>query len=175
VDPGDDGAGIVAECRRRELVVRGVLLTHAHVDHIRGVGAVAAAFGCPVRLSPADLPLYRSPANALPPWLAAAVDLPAPGTVPADLPGLAFEILETPGHTPGGGCYFFPEAGVVFTGDTLFAGAIGRADLPGGDHGALLRSIRDRLLPLPDATRVLPGHGAESTIGAERRQNPYLR
>lgn len=174
VDPGDDAPEILIACQRRGVQVRGILLTHAHVDHIRGVGAVAAACHAPVLLAAADWPMYRSPANCLLPWVAAAENLPEPSAVSATLPGLEFETIPTPGHTPGGVCYHFPASGLVLTGDTLFAGSIGRTDFPGGDHETLQRSLQHLLHMLPPLTRVFPGHGEPTTIGDERRDNPFL-
>lgn len=174
IDPGDEPERITGMIRQQGVTPRAILLTHAHVDHIRGVGGVAAAFAIPVWLHPADRPLYASPANALPPWLPAAEGLPAPCPELPALPELPVRVLHTPGHTPGGVCYHLPAAGMLFTGDTLFQDSIGRTDLPGGDAAALLRSIRTQLLPLPPATRVCPGHGAETTLGAEAAANPYL-
>jgi glyoxylase-like metal-dependent hydrolase (beta-lactamase superfamily II) len=175
IDPGDEPERIAAVLREQRIEPRGILLTHAHVDHIRGLPALAAALRLPVWVHPADRTLYRSPANALPPWLPAASGLPEPVSEPPIVPGLDYRILPTPGHTPGGVCYHIPAAALLFTGDTLFAGAVGRTDLPGGDAAALLDSIRTRLLSLPPATVVLPGHGPASTVAAEAQGNPYLR
>jgi glyoxylase-like metal-dependent hydrolase (beta-lactamase superfamily II) len=144
------------------------------VDHIRGVGPVAAGFAIPVYISAADRRLYESPHNALLPWLAAAEGLPQSQDAPVLLAGLGPAVISTPGHTPGSVCFHFAGAGVLFSGDTLFAGSVGRTDLPGGDSEALLSSIRSRLLVLPPGTSVLPGHGPPTTIGEETRTNPFL-
>ena len=174
IDPGDDAEHIVATVRENGLRPAGVLLTHAHVDHIRGVSGVVQQFGIPVMLHPDDESLYFSPANALLPWVPAATGLPQPSSVPCGLDGLSFSVIATPGHTPGGVCFHFGEASVLFSGDTLFQASIGRTDLPGGDMQTLLTSIRERLLPLPPDTRVYPGHGPPTTIGREARSNPFL-
>ncbi len=174
LDPGDDADRIERELRTQGLTPKGILLTHGHVDHIRGVPGLARALGLPVWLHTAELPLYTSPQNALLPWLPAAEGLPEPARALPQAAGLTYRMLETPGHTPGGVSYYFADSATVFTGDTLFAGAIGRTDLPGGDTGVLLRSIRAELLVLPPSTVVYPGHGPETTIGDEAAENPFL-
>jgi glyoxylase-like metal-dependent hydrolase (beta-lactamase superfamily II) len=174
IDPGDEPARIVQAVTDRGLRPRAILLTHAHVDHIRAVPDLARRWSIPAWVAPADRPMYHSPLNALPPWVSAASNLPEPQDVPAELSGLAFRALPTPGHSPGGVCYYFPEAGIVFTGDTLFQSGIGRTDFPGGDSATLLAAIRQQLLTLPPATVIYPGHGAPSTIAEESANNPYL-
>jgi glyoxylase-like metal-dependent hydrolase (beta-lactamase superfamily II) len=173
IDPGAEPAKIEAALARHGLKPAAVLLTHGHVDHIGAVGALAAKHGIPVWLHPAEMTLYRSPANALSPWIPAVRDLPEPaGEIPS-VPGLAFSVLETPGHTRGGVCYYFADSATVFTGDTLFAGSVGRTDLPGGDAATLQRSIQ-KLLELPPETAVFPGHGEPTTIGDEATGNPFI-
>ena len=174
IDPGDDVERIAASIAEHELCPRAILLTHAHVDHIRAVPGIAKLFGIPVWCHARERELYASPANALLPWLPAAEGLPEPSHALPSVSGLEYTVLETAGHTPGGVCYYFPAAGMLFSGDTLFQDSIGRADLPGGNADVLLRSIRERLLCLPPETKVYPGHGAATTIGAEARLNPYL-
>ena len=118
--------------------------------------------------------LYSSPMNALLPVMPAAQDLPETAWPPPD--NGDFEVIETPGHTFGCVCYYFPGLNGVFTGDTLFAGSVGRTDLPGsGEHEDLIASVRERLFPLPDDTRVFPGHGEETTIQMEKKFNQFLR
>ncbi|MFA5203624.1 MAG: MBL fold metallo-hydrolase [Lentisphaeria bacterium] len=175
LDPGDEPGRIAKAVAERGLHPRAILLTHAHVDHIRAVSELARQWAVPVCLAPADHPMYHSPQNALPPWMSAARDLPEPQAEPPPAPpGLEFRVLSTPGHSPGGVCYYFPAAGAAFTGDTLFCGSIGRADLPGGNADTLLHAIRNQLLTLPPETVIYPGHGQPSTIGEEAAHNPYL-
>ena len=174
IDPGGDAEKIEARIEALGIVPRGILLTHAHVDHIHGVPRLARKYGVDVSLHPEDHDLYRSPQNELPPWLPSVKNLPAPGKVPHDLDGLQYQVYHTPGHTRGGVCYYFPDAGVIFTGDTLFRGGVGRTDLPGGNHGQLVKSIHEKLLGLPPGTVVYPGHGPASTIVRETTQNPFL-
>ena len=174
IDPAD-AEPLLAFVRAHGLTPRGVLLTHAHFDHLCGLPGVVAAWPVPVVLSPADDFIYRSPTNALPPLIPPLLGLPA--TVPA-LPatpaGLEFETLSTPGHTPGGVAYHFPAEHRAFVGDTLFLGSIGRHDFPGGDLTQLLHSIRNVLFRLEDNTEVWPGHGPPTTIGREKRHNPFV-
>ena len=155
------------------LTPAGILCSHAHVDHISAAGEVAKALGIDcVRLAAADHPLYASPENALPPWLPAAKNLPpAKEFTPND----DFTVIPLPGHTPGGSGLLFTAGNALFVGDTLFAGSIGRTDLPGGDYATLMESIRSRLLTLPDDLNAYPGHGPATTIGRERASNPYLQ
>ena len=176
IDPGAE-AGRIAEAAERfpAFADARILLTHAHVDHIGAVGEVARKLKASrVMLDPADAALYKSPYNEIPPVLPAAKDLPA--TTDFVTEG-EFTVLRVPGHTPGGCAFLFAENGesALFCGDTLFAGSVGRTDLPGGDWETLLESIRRELLPLPPETRAFPGHGPATTIGAEKLQNPYLR
>lgn len=176
IDPGADAPEIVAAARRMSPVdsVR-ILLTHAHVDHIGAVGEVVRELNIgKVMLDPLDVDIYRSPFNAIFPVLPAARDLPETFDFSPDGD---FEVLRVPGHTPGGCAFLFPgeECGTLFCGDTLFAGSIGRTDLPGGDYETLMESIRTQLLPLPPETRAYPGHGCCTTIGMEKANNPYLK
>jgi len=179
IDPGWDPHQILAVVRALDLKVRYVVNTHAHWDHIGANGAVVAATGAPLALHPADRPLLEARGGAA--WWG----IPVPPSPPPDrelqegevleVGTLRFHVLFTPGHTPGHISLYEPEVGVVFDGDVLFARGIGRTDLPGGDYETLMRSIRERLLTLPDATRVYPGHGPWTTIGEERAANPFLQ
>lgn len=179
VDPGEGSAAILGEVRARGLRVTGIWLTHAHIDHIWGVDDVRAATGAPVWLHPLDRRWY----DILPeqgrmfgldglPRLAPPDHELAHGQT-LSVGRFDFAVRHVPGHAPGH--VAFIGHGLAVSGDVLFAGSIGRTDLAGGDLSRLLQSIRDELLTLPDATRVLPGHGPETTIGAERAANPFLR
>jgi hydroxyacylglutathione hydrolase len=177
VDPGEEPGRFLAEAARRGRTISAVWLTHAHIDHILGVGAIKAATGAPIHLHPADRPLYdRLPLQAAQFGIAAAAP-PAPDHPLAHgqrlmAGGIPFEVRHVPGHSPGH--VAFVAEGVVLCGDVLFEGSIGRTDLPGGDHATLIGSIERELLTLPDATVVYPGHGPATTIGRERRTNPFL-
>lgn len=171
IDPGADAETLIAEAKKLDYREAVILLTHAHVDHIGAVGQVAKALNAKVYVHPADLPLYQSRDNQLLPWLPAATDLPeAVTTIPED----DFSIIETPGHTPGGVCFYFKQFPALFVGDTIFAGSVGRTDLPGGNSAQLLKSIHEKLYPLPDDLRLYPGHGPATTMGREKAVNPYL-
>jgi len=174
IDPGGDACRIEQALNAAGLEPVGILLTHAHVDHISAVGALTARFDLPVWVHADDCGLYLSPNNALPPWLPAASNLPPPAAALPRAQGLAFDVIHTPGHTPGGVCYHFAAESMLFSGDTLFQQSIGRTDLPGGDHETLLRSIAMLLETLPDDTTVAPGHMGPTTLGRERQTNPFL-
>ena len=183
IDPGDEVDSLLAFAERNALVIRHILLTHAHVDHVTGVSAAKRALGAPVYLHRDDLFLYESAVSQ-----GAMFGLRVEAPPPVDLfysPGqvIAFGNYEarphhTPGHCPGGVCLQIGRKGTVgkqlFVGDTLFAGSIGRTDLPGGDHSTLIQSIRAVLFPFGDDAVVYPGHGPATTIGQERRTNPFL-
>ena len=181
VDPSLWPGPLLGLLDRLDLRVRRVLLTHGHGDHIGGVAEVLAAFPdatltCPAgdmdMLADAEANFSRSLGMPI------RVDAPAEGVSPGETLQLAdtsWQVLDTSGHTPGGVSYYCAAAPAAITGDALFAGSIGRTDIPGGDTARLLANIREHLLTLPDETRVLPGHGPETTIGAERRGNPFLQ
>jgi hydroxyacylglutathione hydrolase len=183
IDPGDEVAGLLSFADRERLTIRYILLTHAHVDHVTGVAAAKRALGVPIYLHREDLFLYD---RAVETGRLFGLDVEAPP--PVDLfyfPGqvIVFGDYEvrphhTPGHCPGGVCLQVGKKGEattqLFVGDTLFAGSIGRTDLPGGDHDTLIRSIRTVLFAFGDAAAVHPGHGPSTTIGIERRTNPFL-
>jgi len=177
VDPGEEAGLFRARLEHEGWTPRAIWLTHAHVDHVAGVAALGD-LGLPVFLHPADRPLYDAfPAQARAFGLRAAAppppdhDLADGGSV--SVGAFAFRVVHTPGHTPGGVCLV--GSGAAFVGDTLFAGSIGRTDLPGGDLEALLASIHEKLFLLPEETVVYPGHGPATTIGAERKDNPFVK
>ena len=180
VDPGDNIPEILSRLQKHSLTLRQILVTHAHIDHVGGAALLKKATGAPVFLNQRDLGLLNM-MQMQAAWLGVPTPEVAPPDASADdglaigLSALPAEVLHTPGHTPGSICLLFPEQHLLLAGDTLFAGSIGRTDLPGGDGRQILRSLRDRLLVLPDTTRVVPGHGPETTIGEERQSNPFLQ
>jgi glyoxylase-like metal-dependent hydrolase (beta-lactamase superfamily II) len=180
VDPGDDIPKIMAILNRHHLTVKQILITHAHIDHIAGAARLKQLTGAPILYNPRDLPLVKM-MDVQAGWL----DMPTPEVHSPDdtledgrlitITGLTGNILHTPGHTQGSVCLHLPDQNLLLAGDTLFAGSVGRTDLPGGDGPTLIRSIHEKLLPLPDATIVIPGHGPKTTIGEERETNPFLK
>ena len=177
IDPGEESARFLAELKTRGWSLQAIWLTHAHIDHIMGVGAVHRATGAPIHLHPLDRPLY----DALPQfgsWVGMRVEpAPAPqfelaaGQV-LRVGAIDFIVRFTPGHSPGS--VSFQGQGMIFGGDVLFNGSVGRTDLPGGDSATLMTSIQSEFLSLPDSTVVRSGHGPETTIGVERVTNPFL-
>jgi glyoxylase-like metal-dependent hydrolase (beta-lactamase superfamily II) len=179
VDPGDDIPRIMTVLQRHKLTVKQILITHAHIDHIAGAARLKALTGAPVLYNPRDLPLVKM-MNVQAGWLGIETpEVHSPDDTLDDgrviaISGLSGHILHTPGHTQGSVCLHLPDQNLLLAGDTLFAGSVGRTDLPGGDGPTLIRSIHNKLLPLPDATVVVPGHGPRTTIGQERESNPFL-
>ncbi len=172
IDPGGDWKLIEAESRQFDFDEAVILFTHAHVDHISAAGEIADALNIRrIYLNPADKPIYYSPGNTVGNYIPAAENLPDT-TWPPNEPRM--RVLLCPGHSPGGSAYYFPELATVFSGDTLFYESVGRADLPGGDEAVLVNSVRDQLFRLPDDTRVVPGHGPFTSIGYEKKHNPYV-
>jgi hydroxyacylglutathione hydrolase len=180
VDPGDNIPEVLSRLQKHGLTLRQIVITHAHIDHVGGAALLKKATGAPIFLNQQDLGLL-SMMQMQADWLGVSTPQVEPPEASADdglvlgLATLPAEVIHTPGHTPGSICLFFPGQHLLLAGDTLFAGSIGRTDLPGGDGRQILCSLRDRLLVLPDATRVLPGHGPETTIGEERQSNPFLQ
>ncbi len=178
IDPGGHPERILAEVDRRGLTVKYVLNTHAHFDHTDANGAVVAATGAPLALHPEDRPLLAASGGAALFGLQAdsspPPDLDLHGGDQLDVGTLCFKVLHTPGHTPGHVCFYEAAEGALFDGDVLFYRGIGRADLPGGNWEQLLSSIQDQLFALPDGTVVYSGHGQATTIGEEKRLNPWL-
>ena len=178
VDPGEEAELFLARLQAERLRLTAVWLTHAHLDHVLGVATVRERTGVPVWLHPADRPLYDHVPDQARALVGVVLDpLPPPDHdivpgLPLAAGGHTFEVRHVPGHSPGS--VALVGDGVALVGDVLFAGSVGRTDLPGGNSGQLLTSIRTQLLTLPDETVVYPGHGPETTIGRERATNPFL-
>ena len=180
VDPGADVTAILSRVAAHQLTVKQIIVTHAHIDHIAGALTLQQSTGAPVLYNQADLPLVAM-MDVQAGWIGAPtpeVKSPDASLAHGDtfgVTGLRGTILHTPGHTPGSLCLYLPEQTLLLAGDTLFAGSVGRTDLPGGDTATLLRSIHTHLLSLPAETLVIPGHGPATTIGAEAESNPFLQ
>ncbi|WP_432747661.1 MBL fold metallo-hydrolase [Streptomyces sp. JH002] len=191
IDPGHQAAeGVAATIERHRLKPVAVLLTHGHIDHVASVVPVCGAHDVPAWIHPRDRYMLADPekaiGSAIGQRLLGELTVGEPGDLreltdgtSMELAGLEFGVAHAPGHTQGSVTFGMPETGdvppVFFSGDLLFAGSIGRTDLPGGDHAEILRSLARVCLPLPDSTVVLSGHGPQTTIGTERATNPYLR
>lgn len=179
VDPGYEIPRILEALAKHKLTVKKILITHAHIDHIASAVQLKQITGAPILYSQADLPLV-----AMMNMQAGMFGLPVPTVLPPDhspadgeaveVSGVRGNVVYTPGHSEGSVCLYVPKEKLLLAGDTLFAGGVGRTDFPGGNTGKLMASIHERLLTLPDDTVVVPGHGAMTTIGVERRTNPFL-
>jgi hydroxyacylglutathione hydrolase len=179
IDPGDDIDDVLTLIRKHNLQVKQIVITHAHIDHVGGAMKLRAATGAPILLNQNDYALLKM-LDMQATW----VGMRSPGKVEIDRSvstgetvtagSLTAQILHTPGHTEGSICLYFAAEQKLIAGDTLFAGSIGRTDLPGGSMQKILRSLHDTVLALPDETIVVPGHGELTTIGAERESNPFL-
>ncbi len=177
IDPAFDGEGIYERLTKNGIEVAAILLTHGHFDHIMGVNELREKTGVKVYAAKAEQALCEDAA------LNCSDQIRRPYTVKADVyladgetitaAGISCKMIETPGHTAGSSCYYFEEEKLLLCGDTLFAGSVGRTDLPTGSGGALDRSLREKLMVLPDDVKVYPGHGDSTTIGEERKYNPF--
>lgn len=187
VDPADKGANIYAALRKNGFHVAGILLTHGHFDHIWGLDALRSAVNAANEAEDgesvkayaceAERELLRNARMNVSEQAGRACETYADVYVKdgqeITLAGMTCRVIATPGHTAGGCCYYFEEAGILVSGDTLFAESVGRTDFPTGSMGTLVRSIKDRLFVLPEDTRVYPGHGESTTIGHEKKNNPF--
>lgn len=179
IDPGDDIEEILGIIATHKLKVKQIVITHAHIDHVGGAMKLRAATGAPILLNQNDYALLK-----MLDMQAGWVGMPSPGNVEIDQSvaqsdtvkagSLVANVIDTPGHTEGSICLYFPTEKKLLAGDTLFAGSIGRTDLPGGSFEKIIRSLHEKVLALPDETIVIPGHGPQTTIGEERESNPFL-
>jgi len=180
IDPGDQIEDILDILREEKLTLKQIVITHAHIDHVGGAMKLKAATGAPILMNQSDYALLK-----MLDMQAAWVGMKAPGAVHVDealgeggvlrIGEISSSVMHTPGHTEGSICLYFPEEKKLIAGDTLFAGSIGRTDLPGGSFDKIIRSLHTRVLALPDDTQVTPGHGPQTTIGDERETNPFLQ
>jgi hydroxyacylglutathione hydrolase len=180
IDPGDEIQSILALLHKHNLRVKQIVITHAHIDHVGGAMKLRAATGAPILLNQNDYELLKM-LDVQASW----IGVPPPGKVDIDqnigqadtvkAGSLTATVIFTPGHTQGSVCLYFPTEKKLIAGDTLFAGSIGRTDLPGGSFDKIIHSLNEKLLALPDDTVVIPGHGPQTTIGEEREHNPFLK
>lgn len=178
IDPGGEGERLVREIGRAGLDILYVLITHAHFDHIGAIADLIEATGAQLAVHPRERSLLESGGGAA--WWGLELEPgPSPDIALSDgqsiqVGDLRFRVLLTPGHSPGSVTFYEADEGMAFDGDLLFANGIGRADLPGGDRDTLMRSIREVLFTLPDDTAIYPGHGPRTTVGQEKRSNPWV-
>jgi glyoxylase-like metal-dependent hydrolase (beta-lactamase superfamily II) len=180
IDPGDQIEGILEILRQEKLTLKQIVITHAHIDHVGGAMKLKAATGAPILMNQNDYALLKM-LDMQATW----VGMRPPGDVQVDeavgqgrvlnIGKISSNVIHTPGHTEGSICLYFPEEKKLIAGDTLFAGSIGRTDLPGGSMDKIMRSLHTQVLALPDETEVVPGHGLVTTIGEERETNPFLQ
>jgi hydroxyacylglutathione hydrolase len=180
IDPGDDIADVLAIIQKHKLQVRQIVITHAHIDHVGGAMKLRQATGAPILMNQNDYALVKM-LDVQAAWLG----MKSPGQVEIDRSvgdadkveagPLVADVIHTPGHTEGSVCLYFSAQKKLIAGDTLFAGSIGRTDLPGGSYEKIIRSLHEKVLALPDETLVVPGHGPLTTIGDEREGNPFLK
>ena len=180
IDPGDDIANVLAIIQKHKLQVRQIVITHAHIDHVGGAMKLRQANGAPILMNQNDYALVKM-LDVQAAWLG----MKSPGQVEIDRSvgdadkveagPLVADVIHTPGHTEGSVCLYFSAQKKLIAGDTLFAGSIGRTDLPGGSYEKIIRSLHEKVLALPDETLVVPGHGPLTTIGDEREGNPFLK
>jgi hydroxyacylglutathione hydrolase len=180
IDPGDQIEGILEILRQEKLTLKQIVITHAHIDHVGGAMKLKAATGAPILMNQNDHALLK-----MLDMQAAWIGMRPPGDVQVDeaigqgrvlkIGEIASNVIHTPGHSDGSICLYFPTEKKLIAGDTLFAGSIGRTDLPGGSMDKIMRSLHTQVLALPDETEVVPGHGPSTTIGEERETNPFLQ
>jgi hydroxyacylglutathione hydrolase len=180
IDPGDEIEDVLAIIRKHNLTVKQIVVTHAHIDHVGGASKLRKLTGAPVLLNQNDFDLLKM-IDVQASW----IGMPSPGKIDIDqsitqadqvkVGALTADVIHTPGHTEGSICLYFPAEQKLIAGDTLFAGSIGRTDLPGGSFEKIISSLHEKVLLLPDDTIVVPGHGPQTTIGVERDSNPFLR
>jgi hydroxyacylglutathione hydrolase len=180
IDPGDQIEDILSTLRQENLTLKQIVITHAHIDHVGGAMKLKAATGAPILMNQNDHMLLK-----MLDMQAAWVGMRPPGAVEVDdsleegrvlqIGPVSSNVICTPGHTEGSVCIYFPQEKKLIAGDTLFAGSIGRTDLPGGSMEKIMRSLHQSVLALPDETEVTPGHGPATTIGEERQTNPFLQ
>lgn len=179
IDPGDYEEKIIAVLKEKEVKLTAIYLTHGHLDHMMAAERIREEYGVPVYCYAAELAVLADPEQNLTDRFlmhSYVLDGVTPLSDGAEFlaAGIRVRLIHTPGHTPGGCCYYLPEEGILFSGDTLFCRSIGNTEFPGGSMAVLINSIREKLYVLPEETVVYAGHGEETDIGSEKRENPYV-
>lgn len=178
VDPADNGGYIANQCKELGVIPSAVVLTHGHFDHIMGIDDLRREFPVPVYVHEGDRETLLDPALNLSSSYTNGYTFDGADYIRdgqrLELAGFSFQVIHTPGHTPGGVCYYLESEGVLFSGDTLFQNSVGRTDFPNSSMSDLIRSIREKVMKLPDDVKVYPGHMGETTIGHERKYNPFI-
>ena len=179
IDPGDEDSFIIQQVEEVGMTPRAILLTHGHVDHIAAVSAVKTRYDIPLYIGQGEEGMLADPTSNASAYLSEPIVAPEPDYLVVDeqelvIGPVCLRVLSTPGHTAAGVCYLDEKQGWLFCGDTLFQGSIGRTDLPGGSFETLIDSIRKKIMRLPDSVVCFPGHGPQTTVGAERNNNPFL-
>lgn len=180
IDPGAEAGHIIDNIRQANFIPQAILLTHGHGDHIAAIPQLKEKYDLPVYIGENDKELLLNPDKNLSALLGEPLIITPPDYLLEDeqlldIRGLLLKVLSTPGHTPGGVCFLDEKEGLLFTGDTLFYGSIGRTDLVGGSYETLIASIHNKILTLPDEIVCYPGHGPQTTVGGERINNPFLK
>lgn len=178
VDPADNGGYIANQCKELGVIPSAVVLTHGHFDHIMGIDDLRREFPVPVYVHEGDRETLLDPALNLSSSYTNGYTFDGADYIRdgqrLELAGFSFQVIHTPGHTPGGVCYYLESEGVLFSGDTLFQNSVGRTDFPNSSMSDLIRSLREKVMKLPDDVKVYPGHMGETTIGHERKYNPFI-
>ena len=180
IDPGDDIDRVLLTLHKHQLTLKQILITHGHIDHVGGAMKLKQATGAPILMNSKDH-MQLQLLDEMAAWIGIAppgpvmIDAGLDHDTPIQIGDLKAQAIHTPGHTEGSTCIYFPSEKKLIAGDTLFAGSIGRTDLPGGDFEKIICSIRDRLIVLPEETIVIPGHGPATSIGEEKESNPYVQ
>ncbi|MDQ0254425.1 glyoxylase-like metal-dependent hydrolase (beta-lactamase superfamily II) [Evansella vedderi] len=181
IDPGGNDKQLLSWLKEKDITILAILLTHAHFDHIGAVDTVRTTFNAPVYLHKKEAHWLTDPQlngsglfQGIEPISTKKADHLISAEGPLEIGGIEFQIFETPGHSPGSVSFYLPEESIVFSGDVLFRGGVGRTDLPGGDEDTLINSIHNKMLSLPDETIVANGHGPLTTIGEEKETNPFI-
>jgi len=179
IDPGDEVDRILSRIKEHSLHVELILNTHGHFDHVGGNKKLKEATGAKIAIHPDDAHYLDKLSQSAAVWGMSAEDSPPPDLLLSDgqileVGGLKFKVLHTPGHSPGSVSFLIDDAQIVFTGDLIFAGSIGRTDFPGGDYNALIQSVRKKIFPIGDDYRILSGHGPATTVGHEKQYNPFF-